>query len=356
MRIDGQLRYCVEDHDCTSFLIAERRIGIGEPIFIIAEVGINHEGNVDLCAQMIQAAARAGADAIKLQLIDPKESYVEGTESYKMFQNKALDDDALEAMVKLSKQLGVILFATPGDFISLERMHRFNMPAVKISSGLMTNKPLIVAAAKKGFPLIISTGLAYEYEISTAIETACYYKAPGVAILKCTALYPAPDETLNLASISTMRQKFNIPVGYSDHTLNDLACIAAVTLGATIIEKHFTLDKQRQGVDHHISMEPKEFAIMINQIRRVEVMQGCSLIKPNLTEAQERMNRHRCLIARHDIAVGEKLSENNIALKRPFPGLSGLPPVYYEEVLGKLVNKSILRDQPICIEDVVGLI
>lgn len=334
------------------FKLGKHWIGDGYPVFVIAEVGINHHGDPELCAQMIEAAAKAGADAVKLQTVDPDESYVHGTVSYEEFSNKTLGDDALSDLGRLADELGVVLFSTPGDFSSLELMCRHRMPGVKISSGLMTNLPLIAAAAQKGLPLIISTGLAYESEIEEAVKTAQAHGAPGLALLKCTALYPAPDDTVNACAIPEMGARFGVPIGYSDHTLDDLACLAAVSLGATVIEKHFTLDSKRTGADHFISMEPEPFAAMVAKIRRLEQMRGTGTITPVKAEVVARPARHRCLVARVDITAGTVFTKENLALKRPLPGSAGLPPSAYAGVLGKVARTDIGRDHPISTEHV----
>ncbi len=338
-----------------SFGIGNRRIGPGQPVFVIAEVGVNHHGDAALCARMIEAAATAGADAVKLQTTDPDESYVVGTASYSEFKGKELGDAAMREMMALADRVGITLFSTPGDFASLDRMIHLGMPAVKISSGLMTNLPLIAKAARHHLPLIISTGLAYETEIAAAVDTAQRNGAPGLALLKCTALYPAPDDTLNLTAISTMAERFGVPVGYSDHTIDALACMAAVALGATVIEKHFTLDSSLPGADHRISMEPAPFAAMVVQIRRLEAMRGDGSIRPVPQEESVRAERHRCLVARNDIAAGEVFTVENVALKRPLPGNAGLPPSYYDRVLGCTATRPLRRDEPIAIDHILGI-
>ncbi len=339
-----------------TFSISNRRIGLGQPVFVIAEVGINHHGDAALCARLIEAAAASGADAVKLQTIDAEESYVPGTASYAEFHDKALDDIVMQEMMELAHRLGIILFSTPGDFSSLDRMCRLGMPAVKVSSGLMTNQPLIAEAARRGLPMIISTGLAYEEEIAKAIETAQKNGSPGVAVLKCTALYPSPDDTINLNGMQTLAQRFGIPVGYSDHTLDGLACVSAVSLGATVIEKHFTLDKHRSGADHFISMEPGEFREMVNQIRRLSLMLGNGRLLPTHAEEVVRGLRHRCLVARKPIGVGAVFSADNVGLKRPLPGAVGLPAASYDAVLGKTARIDIALNHPICAEHVAGFI
>ncbi len=339
----------------TCFTIGDRRIGSQEPVFIVAEVGINHGGDAALCARMMEAAAAAGADAVKLQTIDAEESYVKGTPSYSEFHGTELSDEALAGLVRLADRLRLVLFSTPGDFVSLERMTRLGMAAVKISSGLMTNLPLIAAAARQRLPLIMSTGLAHETEIAAAVDSAHAHGAPGLALLKCTALYPAPDDTINLRAIPAMQRRFGVPVGYSDHTLDDLACTAAVALGASVIEKHFTLDSTLPGADHRISMEPRPFAAMVTRIRRLEVMRGDGSIRPAPQEERARAERHRCLVARREIAAGELFTPSNVALKRPLPGKAGLSPSYYGRVLGLVAAHSLRQDDPITEQGVAGL-
>lgn len=317
-----------------SFMIADRNVGgLQDPVFIIAEIGINHLGDVELCARMIEAASAAGADAVKLQTVDTDESYTKGTSSYDEFKGKELNDDEIMQMMQLAAKLNVILFSTPGDFSSLERMVKLGMSAVKISSGLMTNIPLIKAAAQHKLPLIISTGLAYENEIAGVVDIAQKNGALGLAILKCTALYPAPDNSINLLAIPAMVDRFGVSVGYSDHTLDDLACISSVALGASIIEKHFTLDSSLPGADHAISMEPKPFSHMVDQIRRLEFMRGLGNILPTPAEIVARPERHRCLVAKVGIGIGEFFTPQNVALMRPSCGNVGLPPSAYERVI-----------------------
>jgi len=331
-----------------SFIIADRKVGgLQDPVFIIAEIGINHLGDVGLCSRMIKAAAAAGADAVKLQTVDADESYTKGTSSYDEFKGKELDDAAMVKMMHLASKLNVILFSTPGDFASLKRMVKLGMPAIKISSGLMTNVPLIKEAARQKLPLIISTGLAYEKEISEVIDVAHKNGAQGVVLLKCTALYPAPDDSINLLAIPAMRDRFGISIGYSDHTLDDLACISSVALGASVIEKHFTIDRSLPGADHSISMEEKPFSRMVNKIRRLELMRGTGYIQPTREEEIARPERHRCLVAKVNIGVGENFTTDNVALLRPTQGNAGLPPSNYEKVLMCIATRELKQHDPI---------
>lgn len=316
-------------------------------VFTIAEVGINHGGSVDLCAKMIEAAAWAGADSVKLQMVNADASYVKGTDSYNEFSNKSLTELELHSLMELAERLGIILFSTPGDFESLELILRLKMPAIKISSGSMTNYPLVAASARSGLPLIISTGLALQEDIDKVFEIVIRNDVKHLALLKCTSLYPAPDESLNLNSIHSMTKRYSCTIGYSDHTLDDLACIASVISGARVIEKHFTLDKTLKGADHQISIEPYEFKNMVEKIKRVYRMLGSNEISATIEELKVRDNRYRCLIAKRDIQKGEVFTSENVGLMRPMPGDKGLPAIEYDKLLGCKAISDIFKDQPI---------
>ena len=316
-------------------------------VFTIAEVGINHGGSAELCAKMIEAAAQAGADSVKLQTVNAETSYVKNTASYNEFATKSLSEIEMQNLMHLADKLGIILFSTPGDFESLDLMMRLKMPAIKISSGLMTNYPLVAESAKTGLPLIISTGLALQEDIDKVVEVATSNNVSSMALLKCTALYPAPDDTINLNSIQAMKARYNCTIGYSDHTLDDLACIASIVSGARVIEKHFTLDKTIQGADHKISIEPHEFKVMVEKIKRVFSMLGTDSIKATDAELEVRHQRYRCLIAKKDIMEGEIFSKENVGLMRPLPGKVGLPAIDYDKILGKSAVSFIPKSEPI---------
>ncbi len=331
----------------TSVSIGTKNIGAGHPVFVIAEIGINHGGDPQMCARLIEAAAASGADAVKLQTINADASYVKGTASYTEFKGTELSDEALTESMQLSNRLGVVLFSTPGEIESLDRIVNLGMSAIKISSGLMTNLPLVACAAKTGLPIIISTGMAYAEEIDAVLETAYKHGASGLVLLKCTAIYPSPDDTINLAAIPAMITRYGVPIGYSDHTLDDLSCLGAVALGATVIEKHFTLDSKLPGADHHISMETEDFSRMVQKIRRLTLMMGSDSICATEAELAVRAERHRCLIAREDISIGDQFTQANIALMRPLPGRAGLPAARFEDILGRKAAADICRNEPI---------
>ena len=277
-------------HKTNSFKIRNFEIGKPGTVFVIAEIGINHSGNFKMCQKFIRAAAESGANAVKIQTVDVDESYAKNTASYKEFLGKNFNDKELYKLKTISRKLGIIFFSTPGDIKSLERLAKIGLPIIKISSGLMTNFPLIGEALKRRLPIIISTGLSDSKDLENLDKFLQKFKSKKVALLKCTSQYPADDTNLDLKSIVYLKKKFKYPIGYSDHSLGDIAPIAAVSCGATIIEKHFTLNKLKKGNDQKISLEPKEFKLMVDKIRRVQKMLGNEVFKlrPLLKKKKEK--------------------------------------------------------------------
>jgi sialic acid synthase SpsE len=334
------------------FHIGHKGIGGDHPVFIIAEIGINHGGNENTCAEMIDAAAAGGADAVKLQTVTPEESYHPATESFAVFRQASLPAAALRRLIGRADDRGVVCFSTPGDFRALDLVLAVGIPAIKISSGLLTNFPLIRRAARTGLPLIFSTGMAYLEEVVKAIELARAEGAGGIAVLQCTSLYPAPAATLNLAAIDQLARATGAVVGYSDHHDGDLACIAAVARGAKVIEKHFTLDRTRAGADHRISLQPEEFGRMVGAIREVERMLGDGVKQPHPDEIPLRAARHRMIVAKFPIARGERIREASVLLMRMPAGAAGLDPGWYDRIIDRAAVRPIPALAPITLADV----
>lgn len=331
--------------------IAGHIVGPGAPTFIIAEIGINHGGDEDVCASMIEAAAGAGADAAKLQTVVAEESYRPDTDSYREFSGTALTREALARLMGLAAQRGIILFSSPGDFPSLDLMTDIGMKAVKISSGLMTNLPLVRRAAATGLPLIVSTGMAGLDEVIEAVTAAREAGCADLAVLHCTSLYPAPAESLNLRAIRTLAEATEAPAGYSDHHEGSAACLAAVAAGASLIEKHFTLDRSAPGADHALSMEPDDLAALVRDIRAVEAMLGNSEKAPVAEEIPLRDGRHRYLVARRDIAEGAVIGPDDVALMRVPAGAGRLDARRYDEVIGATAARAVARLDCLAPED-----
>lgn len=317
------------------FKIENKYIGEGKKTFIIAEIGINHGGSFNTCIKMIKEAAQAGADSVKIQTNEVEESYMKNTISYREFKNKNFSDNELIKIKKYSKKMGVIFFSTPGDIKSLNRLLKIKVKAIKISSGLATNYPLIAESIKRKIPTIISTGFLSRKNLDELKKFINKFKFKKVAILKCTADYPASPNDLDLNSISFLKNKFSLPIGYSDHTIGNLAPIIAVSCGAQIVEKHFTLNKFKKGADHKISLEPKEFKIMVKNIRIAEKMMGKQEFKILNKVKKKRKNFLRFLTAKKNIKKGDKFSFENVGFMRHGKHKSGLEPKYFFQLKNK---------------------
>ena len=335
------------------FKIGKKYVGEGKETFIVAEIGINHGGNFKRCKKMINAAAKAGADAVKIQTIDIDESYMQNTKSYKEFKNKNFSNSELLKLKKYSEDLNVIFFSTPGDIKSLMRLVKIKVSAIKISSGLATNLPLIGEIIKRKIPIIISTGFSNKKDLNDLKNFIKKFKYEKIAILKCTSQYPANPADLDLNAINFLKDFFNLPVGFSDHTIDDLAPVVAVANGAKIIEKHFTLNKYQKGADHNISLEPKEFEIMVKKIRITEKMLGDKVFKINEKIKKRRKMYLRYLTAKKEIKKGDVFSIDNIGFFRHNKSKSGLEPKYFFSLKNKkskinikkrqIINKKILH-------------
>jgi N-acetylneuraminate synthase/N,N'-diacetyllegionaminate synthase len=326
--------------------IGGRSIGPGHPTYIIAEIGINHNGDIDLAHKMIDAAADAGAEAIKFQTIDARASYVPGTPSHKVFSDAGFDLEQNRALVEHCNRRGVVFFTTPGDWNSLEIVRALALPAIKISSGQMTNLPIVLAAADIGVPLVISTGGAYLWEVGRVVDELERHGKSDFVLLHCVSIYPAPDETLNLSAIRDMQSAFPYPVGYSDHSLGRVASITAVAMGARLIEKHFTLDRNLPGGDNFLSAEPEEFATLVREIRACEAMLTGEGKRPHPGEEGFRTRMRRRLVATAEIAAGDVITKELVGIMRPLEP-RGLAPEFYEAVVGRKASRHIKQYEPI---------
>ena len=331
----------------SSIPFGSRTIGLEHPVCVIAEIGINHEGSVEVCARMVEAAAAAGADAIKLQTIDAEEAYVRGTESHILFSGAALSPEETGQIFSLARSLGVEPFTTTADPGTLAWVDRLNPAAHKISSGLLTNVPLIRWTAATGRTLLISTGMAEVEEIDEAVETARSTGNTAIGIFQCTSHYPAPPESLSLSTVRWLGGRYGIPAGYSDHALGTEAAVLSVAAGARMIEKHFTLDTSRASFDHGISLDQPGFTAFVARVRAAETMLGHDAKKPAPGERERATWMHRVVVARRDVARGEKLDWTSIGLKRPLRGTIGLAPRHADALVGRRAARPIRRDEPI---------
>lgn len=328
---------------------------------IIAELSANHNHQLKIAIDTIRAAKRAGADAIKLQTytpdtltIDSRNEYFQITQGtlwdgktlYELYQEAYTPWEWHEELFRVASEEGLLCFSSPFDKSAVDFLEQFNVPYYKIASFEIQDIPLIEYAASKGKPMIISTGIAEEEDIRLALETCYKTGNKNITLLKCTSAYPAPVELANLKTMINMREKFNVPVGLSDHTLGNTVPIVAASLGATMIEKHFILDKNIGGPDSEFSLNPEEFTALVQQVRLVEKVLGKVTYEvPEKVSANRKFARSLFIVK--DLKAGEVLDETNVRSIRPGYGLH---PKYYKEVLGKKIKIDVLRGTPLKLE------
>ncbi len=332
--------------------IGERLVGGDGPCFIIAEAGVNHNGRLDLALQMVELAARAGADAVKFQTFTAKEvaseqaqkapyqlkTTDEAESQYQMLERLELGQEDFARIRDYCRQQEVAFLSTPYGRASADLLQALGVPAYKVSSGDLTNHRLLAHLAAKGRPLIVSTGMATLAEVEAALEAIAEAGDPPVVLLQCVSSYPARAEDCNLRAMVTMAEHFKVPVGFSDHTMGNEVALAAVALGACVIEKHFTLDRGLPGPDHQASVEPAELEALVRGIRKVEAALGHGRKEPAAGEVHNLAVARRSLVAACDIPAGAVLRDEMIVLRRPG---NGLPPERLPELLGRTVRQAI---------------
>jgi N,N'-diacetyllegionaminate synthase len=331
--------------------IGGRSVGAGQPCFVIAEIGVNHEGRLDWCMDMIEAAARAGADAIKLQTALPEDNYAPGTLTHREYSASFLSMEDTGRAFARARELGIAAFTTTG-LATLPAIEAFEPDAYKVSSGTLSNHPLLEALSAMKRPLLISTGMSDMPEIDTAVALARAAGASELSVMQCTSLYPAPPESLHLASIRTLAERFDAVAGFSDHSLGTEACVLAVAAGAKIIEKHFTFDAGREGWDHRVSLEEEAFARMVRDIRHAEDCLG-EANKP-LSSEQERVAKvaRRYIVAKHPIAPGQRIALDDLLFWRLGETEGVYPAARYRDVVERRAARALESYQPLCHEDI----
>jgi len=325
---------------------------VHDKVYIIAEIGINHEGDVEKCRRMIDLAAESGADAVKLQTIDADLNYVQGTQSYKVFKKAELTRNETTAMFQYAQDIGVDIFTTCGDFPTAKWVNELNPVAWKVSSGLLTHTPMVKFLASFNRPMLISTGMATIDEVDRAIGIIEETENNDITIFQCTSQYPTPLENVNLLNISFLRDRYGYDVGFSDHTIGSDAAFLAVGVGITMIEKHFTFDVSRHSFDHAISLEANEFSNMILQIRNAETLLGSYEKKVSGVMHKSRNSILRTIVALHIIKKGEVFTSYNLGVKRPLPGKRGADPMYLDDIIGKVAKHDFNVDEPVNIENI----
>ena len=332
-----------------SFRIKDKLIGSGHPVFIIAEIGINHMGEYELARELVSKAFKSGADAVKFQIINPEESYQKGTESYEVFSKFKLKNFEYEKLFKEFKK-DYIIFATPGDLESLQVCDKIGMEAYKISSGLITNLPLIKEIAKKRKPIFLSRGMSNDKIIEQSLKILDEYNIKKKVLLHCVSIYPSESEELNLRNIIGLRHKFNINIGYSDHTDGILSVCSSVALGACVIEKHFTLNRKSNPPDKLVSLEPKEFKNMVKKIREIERMLGKEEIIVGMRELKQLGKMKRFCVAKKIIKKSDRITINNVSFKRLKEAKEAIDAFNFKKIENKVCIKEIAKNEIIFLE------
>ena len=344
--------------------IGNKYIGKGYPCFIIAEAGVNHNGSLELAKKLIDEAKNIGADAVKFQTFKTekiitrnatKAEYQKKTTGlqetqYEMLKKLELSQKEFSQLKKYADSNKILFFSTPYDEESVEFLYKLKIPAFKISSADITNFPLLAAVAKKKLPIILSTGMSTLGEVEEAVNLIKAVGNNKLVLLHCNFNYPAKMEEVNLLAMRTLSQAFQTPVGYSDHTKGIEVSIAAVVLGAYVIEKHFTLNKNFPGPDHKASSEPEEFKKMVKKIRNIEKALGSAVKFPSKSEAINRKVSRRSIVAAGDISKGTIITLDKISIKRPGTGIS---PKYNKKIIGRKAIKDIKLDEVITWDKII---
>lgn len=326
--------------------------------FIIAEAGVNHNGSVELAMKLVDVAVDSGADAVKFQTFRAdklvsknaqkadyqKQTTAPDESQYEMIKKLELDENAHREIIRYCEQKKIMFLSTPFDHESIDLLNGLGMPIFKIPSGEITNLPYLRHIGRLGKEVILSTGMSDLGEIEDALGALNQTGVSNekITVLHATTEYPCPFEEVNLSAIQTIRSAFGIRVGYSDHTQGIEVPIAAVAMGATVIEKHFTLDRSMDGPDHKASLEPKELKAMVRSIRHVDMAKGDGIKKPAESEAKNKPVARKSIVAACPIHAGEAFSEANLVVKRPGTGLS---PMLWDEVLGRRAPRNFAIDE-----------
>lgn len=325
-------------------------------VLIIAEAGVNHNGDINLAKKLIEQAAKAGADVVKFQTFKANSCVsVSAKKAKYQLETTAKEESQLEMIKKLElsyeshfelmkhcKKHGIAFLSTPFDLESVEFLRGLDLPYFKIPSGEITNFPYLKAVAKCKKKVLLSTGMANLGEIEAALEILRKNGTRNITLLHCNTEYPTPFEDVNLNALKTLKEAFKLEVGYSDHTEGIVASLGAVALGAVVIEKHFTLDKTMEGPDHRASLEFEELRALCKGIRELEKALGSGIKKASKSEAKNKIIARKSLVAKREIQKGEKFSIENLTTKRPGSGISAMR---YEEYLGKRALKTYKKDE-----------
>lgn len=325
-------------------------------IYIIAEVGVNHNGDVNIALELIDRAKEIGVDCVKFQTFkaenivtqkSPKANYqlnvTDATESqFDMLKKLELKQADYHKLIERCKLNKIDFLSTPYNFEDVDFLDNLNVNAFKIASGQLTEIPFLKYAAKKSKQMIISTGMGTLSDVFNAVQAIKESGNENIVVLQCTTNYPSKIQDANILAMNSIKDSCKVRVGYSDHVENNYACFAAAAMGAEIIEKHFTLDRNMEGPDHSSSLEPNEFKQLIHGIREIELALGNGIKIPTYSEKENEKGMKRSLVANREIVKGEKLQLQDIGFKRPFDGIS---PNLLDSIIGKEVTKNISKDE-----------
>jgi len=341
--------------------IANKSIGNKQPCFIIAEAGVNHNGDIDLAKKLIDAAVEAGVDAVKFQtwitedLVTknaPKANYQlettgGGESQFEMIKKLELSFEEFKVLKKYCDKKNIIFLSTPDEEKSVDFLQSIDVPAFKLSSGELTNFRMLKKIAKQGKPIILSVGMSTISQIRESIQILEDYGSNNIIILHCNVNYPTENKDVNLRVITTLKEEFNYPIGFSDHTMSVEVPVASVALGAMVVEKHFTLDRNMEGPDHSSSLEPNELKNMVEMIRSVEVALG----SPEKIITESEMGNigvmRKVIVASRDLKKGKILDSSDIVMKRAGEGLE---PKHESMILGMKLTTSLLKDGAVTLE------
>jgi N,N'-diacetyllegionaminate synthase len=329
-------------------------------VLIIGEAGVNHNGDIDIARKLIDVAVEAGVDMVKFQTFITEEGITGNAEKaeyqlsatdknetqFEMIKKLELDREAHEELIRHCNQKGIRFLSTAFDHPSIDLLHKLNIPLYKIPSGEITNLPYLRYIGKMGKPVILSTGMATLKEVEDAINIL---EESGtlrdeITVLHCNTSYPTPMEDVNLKSMLTIQDELGVKIGYSDHTLGIEIPIASVAMGARVIEKHFTLDRNMEGPDHQASLDPSELKAMVKAIRNIEKALGDGVKKPSSSEMKNKSVARKSIVAARNIQKGETFTKEHLAIKRPGTGIS---PMKWDEIIGKVAKKNFAGDEAI---------
>ena len=339
-------------------VVAGRIVGPGHPVYVIAEISANHGGSLERAVDLVRRAAEAGADAVKVQTYTPDTMTIDsdrepfrvgedtlwaGRNLYELYREAQTPWEWYPMLQEAADRAGVTLFSSPFDATAVRFLVDAGAPVLKIASFEIVDLALIETAARTGKPLIMSTGMATAEEIDDAVQTAVKAGVSGLALLRCNSAYPAPASEMDLRTIPDMAERWRVPIGLSDHTLGMAAATAAVALGATLLEKHFTLDRAEPTADAAFSLEPAEFAALVSAVREAESALGTVRYGPSADERRSLAFRRSLFVVR-DVAAGAVLGPDDVRAIRPG---DGLPPKHLAEVVGRRAARDLPRGTPV---------